>query len=902
MSRPASMEHLNAGDWERLREAAEQFERACRDQADVDLADFLPPPDDRLHRAILEELVITDLEMRRGRGQAVCLDYYLKKYPALGDARHLPARLIYEEYRIRRRFGEPLELEDYRQHYPDQFSELERLADQHSLPTDSQTRRDPPSELPKPNSILSPREGDLLAIGEGYRLIRFINRGMFGEVWRAEAPGGFKAAVKIIRRTLDSEEAQRELRALEVIKRLDHPHLLKTQAAWSLQDHLIILMDLADCTLRERLKECQKKGAVGIPVAELLRYFQEAAEALDYLHGEGVLHRDVKPQNLLLARDYIKVADFGLVRDQNQEHPAGGSMAGTPAYMAPEAWGGKSCAASDQYSLVLTYAELRVGCWPFKGMEPLLAHIEGTPDLSRLGEAERSVLLRGLAKRPAERFPNCRAMLAALRAALPGDPAEHDLVAPAFRPAPPTKQMRRIVTKEHAAAVPVPGDACQESFPDRSSLAGSPGDSLAASEALGRPTAAVLTPPEDGDLLVQTEELTCSVSPARAGGEGEAPGGHWKAASKRHRFMLWWTAVALFLLIVGGAVVWRVWPQPQNITPPPPTFVLREPQPRGALHPGDNETVSIHVDLLHGFREEVKLKASCDGLGLTFRVTDIPAGRDSGAVNVEVAPNAALGRRRVTVTATAEGQQQETSFPVVVLPPGFEPGPGKDIGPYPARIVRHVDKHDVVFVLVQPEGKQDAPFYLMENKVCNGVFRAFVREPGHKPAELVWRRGGLANGQDAGDHDLLPVFRVTRPEAEDCAAWLGGALPRAWHLDQAAGYYGRRDGRLGPARGPSVAVNRIPEGPRKIDEDSDDISLHGIRDLSGNGREWTRDTLPPVDGKSLAVLRGRSYTALGPLLFAHIDDWKKPDECPTRDPERASPYTGFRVVIELPGP
>src|SRR5262249_19538074 len=112
---------------------------------------------------------------------------------------------------------------------------------------------------------------------------------------------------KIIRRTLDSEEAKRELRALEVIKRLSHPHLLKTQAAWALQDRLIILMELADCTLRDRLCECKAAGAVGIPVTELLRYFQEAAEALDYLHTQTVLHRDVKPQNLLLCHGHVKV-------------------------------------------------------------------------------------------------------------------------------------------------------------------------------------------------------------------------------------------------------------------------------------------------------------------------------------------------------------------------------------------------------------------------------------------------------------------------------------------------------------------------------------------------------------------------------------------------------------------
>jgi hypothetical protein len=98
-----------------------------------------------------------------------------------------------------------------------------------------------------------------------------------------------------------------------------------------------------------------------------------------------------------------------------------------------------------------------------------------------------------------------------------------------------------------------------------------------------------------------------------------------------------------------------------------------------------------------------------------------------------------------------------------------------------------------------------------------------------------------------------------------------------------------------------VAVDRIREGPRKINEHSDDISPHGIRDLAGNGREWTSDTLK-VDGKPFAVLRGLSYTASSPLLFADIDEWKMPARSPTQAPEHASPYTGFRVVIEIAQP
>ena len=738
---------------------------------------------------------------------------------------------------------------------------------------------------------------------ERYELREVLASGGMGQVHRAyDTILRRNVAIKMMRNSCGSETAAirgQFLKEARVGGRLLHPHILPVfdlgvNHARKIYFTMRLVNGASLQSCLDSLSNDVVTNLVDWPLRRVVETFLGACYGVDYAHQNGVLHLDLKPHNILVSGfDEVFVIDWGLARVDDVDDMeqlvdlyrngsnssqsgsctgiVGDHVVGTPGYMAPEQAAGdlgNYDGATDVYGLGGILYFILYGMVPNQGAvgnEQLQASFlpkkraqlrqailpRGRHVSSEFRDALRfleDISLKALQPDRVHRYPSVEAMIIDLNQWLTNSVGLTSEVNRAEKPQPPA-------------------------------------------------AAGTLAPPEDGDLLVQTKELTSPVSPVRAGAEGKAAAGHWQAAWKRRRSPPWWAAVALLLLVVGGAVVWRA-TSPSS----PPSIALREPQPRGALHPGDNETVSIHVDLLHGFREEVKLKASCDGLGLTFRVTDIPAGRDSGAVNVEVAPNAALGRRRVTVTATAEGQQQETSFPVVVLPPGFEPGPGKDIGPYPARIVRHVDKHDVVFVLVQPEGKQDAPFYLMENKVCNGVFRAFVREPGHKPAELVWRRGGLANGQDAGDHDLLPVFRVTRPEAEDCAAWLGGALPRAWHLDQAAGYYGRRDGRLGPARGPSVAVNRIPEGPRKIDEDSDDISLHGIRDLSGNGREWTRDTLPPVDGKSLAVLRGRSYTALGPLLFAHIDDWKKPDECPTRDPERASPYTGFRVVIELPGP
>jgi serine/threonine protein kinase/formylglycine-generating enzyme required for sulfatase activity len=445
----ADLGHLRTGEREQVLDAAARLEEAWAESDAVDLATFLPPPSSPLRLPTLHELIKTELQIRWHRGLAVLLDQYVRRFPTeLGSLRTLSVSLIYEEYLARQKYGDRPRVETYKSRFPDQYEQLLRLVRpqtptvQSSTPPSTPSRPPAPDRAPVPDTQAEARKpsrppippvdgGQELPVGENYILVKKIGSGQFGEVWLGHAPGGVEVAVKRIFRSLDHEASQRELQSLELLRSLHHPYLVQTHGYWSQADKLVIVMELADGSLTDRFQECRKAGLPGIPVEELVAYFGQAAEALDYLHSQGVVHRDIKPANLLRLKGYAKVADFGLARLLGAERVATATFCGTPLYMPPEMWEESRISVhSDQYSLAVTYVEMRLGrrLFPAKDQFAVMRqHLSGTPDLNPLPFAEQKVLLRALAKDPDTRFPSCRQFIDALE----------ETLKPAPKPPPP---------------------------------------------------------------------------------------------------------------------------------------------------------------------------------------------------------------------------------------------------------------------------------------------------------------------------------------------------------------------------------------------------------------------------------------------------------------------------------
>jgi tRNA A-37 threonylcarbamoyl transferase component Bud32 len=282
--------------------------------------------------------------------------------------------------------------------------------------------------------------GDVV-LPDRYRVVRRIARGGMGTVWCAEdAALGRRVAIKLLaEQFIDDERAVRRFkREARTAARLSgHPNVVTIYDVGETVPAreeprgrpFIVMENLPGGTVADALRV----GAV--QREDAMRWLFDAAAALDYAHGRGVVHRDIKPGNLLLDGDRtLHVADFGIARIGTDDTiTRTGQVLGTAAYISPEqALGSPATEASDRYSLAVVAFELLAGERPFSGDHfslQALQHAENEPPPASsrnrdLPAAVDHVLARGMAKQPDTRWPSASAFAQALEGALREQPTD----------------------------------------------------------------------------------------------------------------------------------------------------------------------------------------------------------------------------------------------------------------------------------------------------------------------------------------------------------------------------------------------------------------------------------------------------------------------------------------------
>ncbi|WP_434627078.1 protein kinase domain-containing protein [Pseudomonas sp. Z1-29] len=268
----------------------------------------------------------------------------------------------------------------------------------------------------------------------GYDIDGEIGEGAMASVYLATQRSlERKVALKVMAAALaaDPTFCERFLREGKTLARLSHPHTVTIHDIGNVGELYYMAMEyLPNGTLKERI-------AAGLTPEQGLTYIRQIASALGYAHGLGLVHRDVKPANILFRADGTAVlSDFGIAKslDDRTQFTQAGFAVGTPSYMSPEQARGQDIdGRADLYALGVVLYEILVGKLPYIGNDALstaLAHLtEPLPELPVHHGRYQEVLRKLLAKDPAERFPDATALLRALDN-LPEESSEATLIRP----------------------------------------------------------------------------------------------------------------------------------------------------------------------------------------------------------------------------------------------------------------------------------------------------------------------------------------------------------------------------------------------------------------------------------------------------------------------------------------
>lgn len=256
-----------------------------------------------------------------------------------------------------------------------------------------------------------------------YHILRLLGRGGFAEVYLGEHRYlKSYAALKMLRASLTDKQASMFLSEAQTLVRLRHSNIVRVLEFAVEQGTAVLVMDYAP---RGTLRSLHSHGS-RLSLATTVLYVKQIAAALQYAHNHNIVHRDVKPENMLLDADlHLLLSDFGLaLLTPSTNLLSTQEMAGTLPYAAPEQLRGKPCFASDQYALGIVIYEWLCGRRPFEGnvWEIINQHQQIDPPPLRnfspaLPTEVEAVVLRALAKEPQQRFASIQAFANALERA-----------------------------------------------------------------------------------------------------------------------------------------------------------------------------------------------------------------------------------------------------------------------------------------------------------------------------------------------------------------------------------------------------------------------------------------------------------------------------------------------------
>ena len=276
----------------------------------------------------------------------------------------------------------------------------------------------------------------------GYELLSEVGEGGTSAVFRARHSDHGTVAVKVLREKLrqDRTAVARFLREARYGERVTHPNVVRTiEIGEATPGMHFLAIEWAAGEILE--KYAKQKGP--LPAAEVATIVSQIAAAVHAAHSVGIVHRDLKPENVMYdpATRQVKLLDFGIATDTDQDPEQrltrAGFFVGTLMYVAPEALSGELVGPqADQYSLATIAYFLLSGCLPFTAKTPreMFSQLLSTSPVPlnqarqnlRFPAAIESVVMRGLSKDPAKRYPDALAFAAALEAALQQQDDESD--------------------------------------------------------------------------------------------------------------------------------------------------------------------------------------------------------------------------------------------------------------------------------------------------------------------------------------------------------------------------------------------------------------------------------------------------------------------------------------------